>query len=175
MPAHKKIQPTKPCRVCNRLFSKPPHKSHAMWELMTCCSKVCGGTRANVDGSYQPLVKFCASIKCRKPFLKAIKDTHTFFATQEYCSIACGKIGKINELSASWKGDSVGYSGIHIWMRKTYGKPSYCEKCNDTTKRMYHWANISGEYKRDRKDWRRLCVKCHKEYDKTKLSTVVPQ
>ena len=32
-------------------------------------------------------------------------------------------------------------------------------------KKMYHWANISKSYKRNRNDWLRLCVPCHMKYD----------
>ncbi len=28
-------------------------------------------------------------------------------------------------------------------------------------KRYFNWANISQEYKRDIKDWKQLCKKCH--------------
>lgn len=31
-----------------------------------------------------------------------------------------------------------------------------------------HWANISGKYLRDITDWVRLCVSCHKYFDKQK-------
>lgn len=65
-----------------------------------------------------------------------------------------------------WTGDNVTYGGIHDWMTYNYGQPKKCEQCgskNENTR--YHWANISGEYKRDRSDWVRLCPKCHYKYD----------
>ena len=30
---------------------------------------------------------------------------------------------------------------------------------------MYEWANISGEYKRNRNDFLRLCRTCHRRFD----------
>lgn len=60
-----------------------------------------------------------------------------------------------------WKGDKVGYSGIHRWIAKRLGKPTKCAKCNTTDAKRFEWANISGEYKRDFTDWIRLCAKCH--------------
>lgn len=57
------------------------------------------------------------------------------------------------------------YTASHMWMRYHFGKPQHCEHCNTTEKRMYHWANVSGTYARDRSDWLRLCVPCHKSYD----------
>lgn len=65
-----------------------------------------------------------------------------------------------------WKGDDVGYFGLHAWMTKKYGKPQNCDICGTKEKRMYHWANKSGKYRRIRSDWFRLCVPCHKKYDK---------
>jgi hypothetical protein len=57
------------------------------------------------------------------------------------------------------------YAAVHMWMRYHHGKPQKCENCETTEKRMYHWANVSGTYKREREDWLRLCVPCHKSND----------
>jgi hypothetical protein len=67
--------------------------------------------------------------------------------------------------SGSWKGDSVGYQGVHIWLTKNYGKADYCENSPDHKTKKFHWANISGEYKRDRNDFVKLCISCHKKFD----------
>jgi len=71
------------------------------------------------------------------------------------------------EENPQWKGDSVGYHGLHNWIRRKLGKPNYCEHCKNRTlnPRQYHWANKSHKYMRDVNDWIRLCVKCHKKYD----------
>lgn len=74
-----------------------------------------------------------------------------------------------NENNPQWKGNSVKYMGLHNWVRRHFGTPKECENCGETKKSMYHWANISGEYRRDRLDWKRLCVSCHKKYDTEKL------
>ena len=66
----------------------------------------------------------------------------------------------------NWKGDSAKYGTLHDWVYYHRGSPRYCEHCGTTKKRMYHWANKSGEYKRDLDDWIRLCVPCHRKYDK---------
>lgn len=70
------------------------------------------------------------------------------------------------ELNSQWKGDAVGYSGLHSWVRKNLGTPSICEHCNDSTKSRYEWANKSHKYKRDTSDWIRLCCSCHQKYDR---------
>lgn len=69
------------------------------------------------------------------------------------------------EKNVNWKGESAGYSAKHKWVTITFGKPNNCEKCGDETKDRYHWANISGEYKRERSDWIRLCLSCHYRMD----------
>lgn len=66
------------------------------------------------------------------------------------------------EAHPSWKGDEVGYGGLHIWMRKEFGTPSKCERCGTETAKRYEWANKSRTYKRERADWERLCVPCHR-------------
>ena len=72
--------------------------------------------------------------------------------------------GKINH---NWIGDNVGYISLHSWVRRNLGTPKKCSKCGTTKPKMYHWANVSGQYKRSNglKDWIRLCVRCHSLLD----------
>jgi len=63
--------------------------------------------------------------------------------------------------------DKVGYRAIHYWIERELGKPTKCEDClMEFSGHKIHWANISGEYKRDIKDWKRLCSSCHGYFDK---------
>lgn len=74
--------------------------------------------------------------------------------------------GRTDEKSMHWKGDQVGYFGVHDWMTKHFGQPKFCERCGDTNENTrYEWANISGEYMRSRDDFFRLCKKCHNNLD----------
>lgn len=74
--------------------------------------------------------------------------------------------GKIDEKSSHWKGNSVGYSGIHKWIKRKLGKPNKCDRCGiENAVSGYDWANVSGQYKRDITDWIRLCKKCHCAFD----------
>lgn len=68
------------------------------------------------------------------------------------------------DVNHKWKGDKVGYRALHYWVERQLGKPKKCEFCL-TEKAIFHWANKSGSYLRDKSDWLRLCAKCHKEYD----------
>lgn len=71
-----------------------------------------------------------------------------------------------------WKGDKASYSALHKWVQKNLGKPHFCEFCGnrDLKHTQYHWANISGKYKRILSDWRRLCVRCHSIFDRNKAN-----
>ena len=71
-----------------------------------------------------------------------------------------------NEKNPNWKGGRAGYMAVHNWARRHWGTPQKCEVkgCSGKCKK-YHWANISGKYKRDRSDWLRACASCHLKYD----------
>ena len=101
--------------------------------------------------------------------------------TFRYCSYKCVGISKkglipktafkINDPRITgdgnyqWKGDQASYVAKHRWVKKWFGIPNHCELCGQTGKRKYHWANKSGDYKRERQDWIQLCVPCHSKYD----------
>ena len=63
----------------------------------------------------------------------------------------------------NWRGDHVGYGGLHSWVSKHFGPPTECIFCG--SRRFVNWANKSGKYKRDLNDWLVLCRKCHIKYD----------
>lgn len=69
-------------------------------------------------------------------------------------------------MATKFKGTYYQYSALHAWVYRQAGRPLHCVECgmDDPTKR-YEWANISGEYKRDVADYRRLCVHCHRMLD----------
>jgi len=73
----------------------------------------------------------------------------------------------LNEKHWAWKGNNVSYGSLHSWIKRNLGTPTKCEHCGQDglTGKKIHWANKSGQYKRDLSDWLRLCVSCHREYD----------
>ena len=88
----------------------------------------------------------------------------------KYCSRKCFKQSMIGKRHYAWKGNVVSYRGLHYWIYRKLGSPKKCEKClkNNLIGRQIQWANKSGKYKRNLKDWIRLCRKCHSKYDKKK-------
>lgn len=70
-----------------------------------------------------------------------------------------------SEAHHRWVGEKISYSGIHVWIFRNFPKPKICSKCGTVKAKRYEWANISGEYFRDKKDWIRLCYPCHRAFD----------
>lgn len=62
--------------------------------------------------------------------------------------------------------DSWCYRTLHLWVERKLGKPMCCSNCGDKTKKIYNWANIGHTYQRNTNHWVRLCVKCHRAFDK---------
>ena len=63
------------------------------------------------------------------------------------------------EKASNWKGDLIGYRGLHRRIRRIFPKPEFCNDCKINP--PYDLANISNEYKRDISDWEWLCRQCH--------------
>lgn len=59
------------------------------------------------------------------------------------------------------------YNTIHKWVQYNFKKSGSCTNCGTSglVGKKIHWANVSGEYKRDRSDWVELCAHCHQEFD----------
>ena len=73
---------------------------------------------------------------------------------------------RLNEDNPNWKGNKVKYQALHGWVRRHLGTPQKCsaKNCSGKSKR-YDWANKSGKYKRNLRDWIRLCASCHLKMD----------
>lgn len=64
---------------------------------------------------------------------------------------------------------SNGYDAIHEWVERWLGKQNECEKCGSD--KNLQWSNKNHKYKRVKKDWQRLCKKCHNRYDFEKFGS----
>lgn len=74
---------------------------------------------------------------------------------------ACSSFGTKN---SEWKGDHVGYTALHEWVKRHKPKQDFCTDCKQVKKRL-DLANISQQYKRDINDYEWLCVSCHMHKD----------
>lgn len=70
---------------------------------------------------------------------------------------------KMNEKNSQWRGNAVGYTALHSWIRRKLKEPVSCPKCSEKSK--LDLANISQKYKRDLGDWEWLCRRCHMKKD----------
>ncbi len=75
--------------------------------------------------------------------------------------------GSFGSSEMKWKGTLKDYKKLHYCINKYLGKPEKCSKCGKIENgKKIHWANKSGEYKKELNDWIRLCSKCHYLLDK---------
>ena len=127
------------CSWCKKEIYRFPHE----FKERNYCSRNCSRKKAKV-------VVVCITCSMVKHLLPCeARKQHGF------CSIKCSKVG---ELNPNWK-SSVGYEGIHSWVRRRLIKPEMCPKCN--IRESYDLANISQKYLRDLSDWKWLCRRCH--------------
>jgi len=153
------------CPICGKIYSKTYKTKY--------CSQHCFGMSRveKMTGNKNPAKR----MEVRKKISKSLTGKSPSLETRKKMSLAKkGKPGywlgkKRPELAGKnngmWKGDGVGYHPLHAWVSRKLGKPSFCEICKKSDKKNYEWANISGEYKRDLSDWKRLCVSCHMKFD----------
>jgi ribosome-binding protein aMBF1 (putative translation factor) len=91
------------------------------------------------------------------------------FSEEHKKNISEANKGKIGEKSYAWKGDNVGYVGLHNWISKNKPKTKECEICgkekDKNGKTKLELANISGEYKRDINDFEWAHRSCHQNKD----------
>ena len=64
----------------------------------------------------------------------------------------------------NWQGDRASYNAKHKFMQRNWEKPGACEDCGKH--KILDWANISGQHKRTRSDYKALCRACHIHFDR---------
>jgi len=106
----------------------------------------------------------CCSIACSSQYRKGKHNS----PTTQFGGLNGFKQGS-GEANSNWKGTNIGVGRKHVVMNSLYGKPKKCETCGNLDAKRYDWANLSGEYKMIRSDWKRLCRSCHVKLDKNWL------
>lgn len=65
------------------------------------------------------------------------------------------------------------YKSVHFWLRKKYGKATFCEAENCAGKsKVFQWAKLPEvSYEKKRENFIRLCSKCHANMDNSPASS----
>ena len=130
----KNFEKIKKCGKCGRLIGKKKHICPTKEEI-------------------QELVKHLHTKEAKEKRDKIIKRM-----------IESGKIKyAVGKNHQNWKGNKVGYQGLHKWIRNHKPKPKFCERCGGRKK--LDLSNISGKYKRDMNDFEYICRSCHIKKD----------
>lgn len=148
------------CKTCNSPFSVKPSllsRGERVGRVYgTYCSRTCQGM--GMRGVPSPRDKRVTNpcLICGVPVrrkLSSLKDK--VFCNPQHYREHWSKFGKENAT----------YKAYHLWVKAHRGNPSLCEHCG-ATKGRFEWANKSHLYKRELSDWIRLCISCHRKYDK---------
>lgn len=142
------------CLRCGVKFFKKPNCRGTNWTVRKYCSQLC-----------QRLTAIASSNNYRV----ITPEGRAALSANGKKNIKIARAAQVGYKNPKWKGDNASYAAKHIWVKNNFGSPQYCDNCETSEKRMYHWANISGNYKRERSDWLRLCVPCHKRMDLDKI------
>ncbi len=108
------------------------------------------------------------SQETRKKISEANKGQYVSKETRKKISESLkGKL--VGKNHPQWKGKNATYTSIHCWVIQKKGTPAFCNHCGKKggRSRLYNWANKDHKYRRVLDDYIRLCVSCHKKYDKT--------
>lgn len=155
-----------PCTNCERLFYLPQWRK--LRSKANYCSHECHSKSLVIERAVVSCRQCGRSFLIRPKELRRGLGRNCSQKCQTQAMIAASRKITTNEVThPSWKGDKVGYFGVHDWITKHFGQPIGCEICglSDSNPRRYNWANLSHTYKRDRNDFKRMCISCHRKYD----------
>lgn len=106
------------------------------------------------------------TLEHNKKISHALKGKKKTVKHRRNMSIASKQRCSVPENNPNYRGDRVGYTGIHLWLRKHHEKHGVCQFCEEQKRTV--WALISAkDYERKRENFIELCYKCHRNYDKT--------
>lgn len=77
-------------------------------------------------------------------------------------------LDRVLESNRRWQAAHPDYMAVHAWVKSQKGRPSLCAHCGSTTAKLYDWANVDHQYRRDLNDWIRLCRPCHVRFDRSR-------
>lgn len=77
--------------------------------------------------------------------------------------VRCQKCFLLGKFNSQWKGNNVGYTNLHNYIRRHKPKPKFCEICKLKSPKDLH--NKNKKYKRNINDYLWLCRSCHKKVE----------
>jgi hypothetical protein len=146
------------CQQCNKEFSKAYNTSRKVFIKQKFCGQECFGlSRIGIEGYWTGKTRSRSVILAmRKANIGKRNSPATEFKKVEVK--AWDIVGGLNQ-----------YRALHHWVERQLGKPEKCSECGKVGYgRQMHWANKSKTYQKNLKDWVRLCVKCHYEFDENR-------
>ena len=154
---------SKNCLFCNKAFL-----AYRRFDKVKYCSSSCfhNHSKTTMLGKNNPFYGKKHTKKTKEKLSQKLKGRPSNSGTfRKNGRILMGKNHPL------WKGEDISYSGLHKWLYRKFGSPDTCEHCKKSglRGRAIHWANKSGKYSRNRKDWLRLCRLCHEKHDKRVL------
>lgn len=163
----------KACRKCNKI--KPisdfyKHPQMADGHLNIC--KECVKRRSQNNKTVKRICRGCG-----EEFLANANEIKRRSGGGTFCSKKCWLTHQRERLEEIWdergRKSTTVYGRAHKFIRRNFGKADHCEACGASgdDKPIYHWANLSGEYKLDRADWMQMCPSCHKAFDNNQFRT----
>lgn len=174
--ASRKPKISRICREClKQFFIIPSRLKHG--NGLTFCSWECYQKQPTRYwlGKKRPEVKHFVNFGVKKghiPWNKGKKGEYTI-AWSDKTKETWQKMWEYYRKKTFEKG-KMSYRRLHKYIEKFLGKPDTCEYCGES--KLYghqiHWANKSKNYNHNIGDWIRLCVKCHKAYDKQSKTLV---
>ena len=131
------------------------------------CKRIFYSYPSRITGNGGHVAKFC-SRKCYSSLRNEMLNKAGFRFRFQKGHLPSGnrKLPKGRDHHA-WKGNKVGYRGLHYWLYRIKGVPKKCAICGmkRTTPKDLNWANIDHHYRRNPDDYVALCRSCHKIYD----------
>lgn len=131
------------CQVCAKGYPVYAYRA----KLSKHCSRSCHNKVAGRIGG-KASIGVSRNKGATHPYLSEYNRTHIKKGEQHPC----------------WKGNTIGYFGLHSWVRNVLGRPKKCQHCGSGEN--VQWANRDKKYLRNIADWLSLCGKCHYRYDR---------
>jgi len=74
--------------------------------------------------------------------------------------------GLAGDKNPNWRGDGVGWSALHKWLRRNHPKRGVCSECDKKGKTDWAFLRHPEPYTRNANDYRELCRSCHIKFDR---------